>query len=93
MRSLTTFTVVTLATLTLGIGAGQAQTKSQQSCGIETWNTEKMHYEMMPCTGQEPVAQDAKQSGSAKSNAAKCGVETWSTDKMTYETTPCTGTQ
>ena len=96
MRSLTTLTVVTLAALTLGIGAGHAQTKSQQSCGVETWNTEKMHYEMMPCTGQEPAAQDAKQSnpsGSAKSNTAKCGVETWSTDKMTYETTPCTGTQ
>ena len=93
MRSLTTLTVVTLAALTLGIGAGQAQTKSQQSCGIETWNTDKMHYESMPCTGQEPAIQDAKQSGSAKSNTAKCGVETWSTDKMTYETTPCTGTQ
>jgi hypothetical protein len=95
MRSLTTLTVVTLTALTLAIGAGQAQTKSQQSCGVETWNTEKMHYETMPCTGQEPAAQDAKSnpSGSAKSNAAKCGVETWSTDKMTYETTPCTGTQ
>jgi hypothetical protein len=81
MRSLTTLTVVTLAALTRG---------------IETWNTEKMHYEMMPCTGQEPATQDARQanpSGSAKSNTAKCGVETWSTDKMTYETTPCTGTQ
>ena len=101
MRSLATqtlaaLTVVTLATLTLGIGAGQAQTKSQQSCGVETWNTATMHYETMPCSGQEPATQDAKQanpSGSAKSNTAKCGVETWSTDKMTYEMTPCTGTQ
>ena len=96
MRSLTTLTVVTLAALTLGIGAGQAQTKSQQGCGVETWNTATMHYETMPCTGQEPTTQDAKQAnpaGSAKSNTAKCGVETWSTDKMAYEMTPCTGTQ
>jgi hypothetical protein len=90
MRSLATLTVVTLAALTLGIGAGQAQTKPQQSCGVETWNTATMHYETMPCTGQEPTTQDARQ---VKSNTAKCGVETWSTDKMTYETTPCTGTQ
>ena len=96
MRSLTTLTVATLAALTLGIGVGQAQTKSQQTCGVETWNTATMHYETMPCTGQEPTTQDAKQAnpaGSAKSNTAKCGVEIWSTDKMTYETTPCTGTQ
>jgi hypothetical protein len=98
MRTLTKLTVVTLAALTLGMGAGYAQTKSQQkSCGIETWNTATMHYESMPCTGQEPTTQDAKQpttsSGTAKSNAAKCGVETWSTDKMAYETTPCVGTQ
>ena len=96
MRSLTTLTVATLAALTLGIGVGQAQTKSQQTCGVETWNIATMHYETMPCTGQEPTTQDAKQAnpaGSAKSNTAKCGVETWSTDKMTYETTPCTGTQ
>ena len=95
MRSHTTLTVVTLAALTLGIGAVQAQTKSQESCGVETWNTATMHYETMPCTGQEPTTQDARQVNPAnsKSNTAKCGVETWSTDKMTYETTPCTGTQ
>ena len=53
MRSLATLTVVTLAALTLGIGAGQAQTKSQQSCGVETWSTDKMTYEMTPCTGTQ----------------------------------------
>ena len=94
MRTLTKLTVVTLAALTLGIGAGYAQTKSQQkSCGVETWNTATMHYDTMPCTGQEQTTQDAKQPGTAKSNTAKCGVETWSTDKMAYESTPCVGTQ
>ena len=97
MRSLTKLTVVALAALALGMGAGHAQTKSQKGCGIETWNTATMHYESMPCTGQEQTTQDAKQpntaSGTAKSSAAKCGVETWSTDKMAYETTPCVGTQ
>ena len=74
MRSLTKLTVTVLAALTLGMGAGYAQTKSQQSCGIETWNTATLHYESIPCTGQEQTTQDAKQpntsSGSAKSNAA-----------------------
>ena len=93
MRSLATLTVAALAALTLGIGVGHAQTKPQnQTCGVETWNTEKMHYETMPCSGEEPSAQDAK-SNQGKTNAAKCGVETWNTDKMTYEMTPCTGTQ
>ena len=94
MRTLTSLTVAALAALTLGIGAAHAQTKSQQTCGVEVWNTEKMHYETMPCSGQEPTTQDAKSNpNKGKTNAAKCGVETWNTDKMTYEMTPCQGTQ
>lgn len=93
MGTVTRLTVAALAALTLGIGGAHAQTKSQkQTCGVEVWNTEKMNYEMMPCSGEEPSAQDAK-ANKGKTNAAKCGVETWNTDKMTYETTPCIGTQ
>ena len=89
MRMLTTLTVVTLSALTLGIAASNAQTAKQETCGVETWSTDKMAYVSVPCTEtQQPSGQVAAKPGAANSNA-KCGVETWSTDKMTYEMTPC----
>ena len=96
MPSLAKLAIVALGAMALGVAAGQAQTKPNTAkCGVETWSTDKMTYEMTPCTGGEQT-QDAKKPNTpskANPNAAKCGVETCSTDKMTYEMTPCIGTQ
>ena len=89
MRAFGKLTIVALAALTFGAAAAYAQTNNQ-TCGIETWSTDKQSYVTVPCTGAgQAVSGSTAQSGG--SATANCGIETWSTDKQTYVTTPCTG--
>jgi hypothetical protein len=85
MRSLSSLTIIMLATVTLGAAGGYAQTTPPSNCGVETWSTDKMTYVTVPCAGgQEETGQTAKAPGTTN-----CGVETWSTEKMAYVGTPC----
>jgi hypothetical protein len=84
-RSISTLTIIVLASLTLGTAAhAQTTPTSPANCGVETWSTDKMTYVSVPCTGEQPSGQTANAPA-----AASCGVETWSTDKMMYVGTPC----
>jgi hypothetical protein len=49
MRSLSSLTIIMLATVTLGAAAGYAQTTPPSNCGIETWSSDKMTYVTVPC--------------------------------------------
>ena len=90
MRMLTALTAFTVAALTLGAVATQAQT-TQPACGVETWSTDKMAYVTTPCAGDQAQQADQTKKPTGPNNA-NCGVETWSTDKMAYVSTPCSHT-
>ena len=49
-RSISTLTIIVLASLTLGTAAhAQTTPTSPANCGVETWSTDKMAYVGTPC--------------------------------------------
>ena len=49
-RSISTLTIIVLASLTVGAAAhAQTTPPSPSNCGVETWSTDKMAYVGTPC--------------------------------------------